>query len=406
MTRDAYGTGSLYQRSSDWRWIATVEHGYNADGGRRRATVSGKGCEGGCAPRCPHRAAIKRKLERKREEVQRGAASASRATVKQWADTYLEMRLRDLSPKGYNAAASPIRKWVVPTIGHRRLDQLTPADVRAVQDAQHKAGRQSADTHRALLTMLKAAITEGHQVAPGVLLVSARKPPKSDRQAMSVEEGLACIEVASRMPNGVRWLFTLLYGQRLGECIGLRWESVDFDAGDFGEAIIEWQLQPLPYKVPRDRSSGFRVPDGHEAIHLVDSYHLTRPKSRAGYRVAPLLEPVRDALLAWRGVAPTSPYDLVWPEPNGRPRNDKHDRAEWHALQKEAKVSHPSGRPYHVHECRNFAATMLLEADVPEHVITDLLGHSTLVTSLKYRTRRREPLLAAMQRVGERLQLG
>lgn len=405
MTRDDYGSGSLYQRTSDWRWIAAVGDGFNADGDRKRYTVSGKGCEGGCAKRCPHRKAIRDKLDRKREDVSRGIRSSGRTTVKQWADLYLEMRLSDLSPKGYNAAASPIRKWVVPTIGHKRLDELGPADVRAVQKVQEKAGRQSADTHRALLTMLRAAIVEGHRIEPGVLLVKARKGKKSDRASMTVDQGLACLDVASTMPNGSRWLFTLLYGQRMGECLGLTWDAIDFGGEAHGEAMIEWQLQSLPYNVPRVRSSGFRVPDGHDARHLVDGYHLTRPKTKAGYRVAPFLEPVRDAMLAWREVGPDSPHNLVWPEPNGRPRNDKHDRAEWHDLQARAKVAHPSGRPFHVHECRNFAATMLLEAGVDEHVITDLLGHSALAQSLKYRTRRRAPLLAAVQLVGDRLQL-
>lgn len=408
--RREYGAGSTYQRSSDWRWVATFEAGWTAQGTRRRVTVTSKGCAGGCAAKCPHRAEIKRRLRDKRLAVDRGeVGTTERTTVKAWAETYLEMRRRDLSPKGYNAAASPIRKWIVPTIGHRRLSQLTPADIRAVADAQRAVGRQPADTHRVLKTMLKAAIQEGHAVPERLLHMDAPKVGKSDRQAMTVDQGLACIEEASRMPNGVRWLFTLVYGQRLGECLGLTWDAVDFDPREdapFGEAIIEWQLQALPYNVPRDRSSGFRVPDGHEARHLVDAYHLVRPKSRAGYRVAPLLSPIRDALLAWRAVAPHSPHDLVWPGADGRPRNDKHDRAEWHELQARAGVAHPSGRPYHVHECRNFAATMLLEAEVPEHVVTDLLGHSTVATSLRYRTRRRGPLLDAMQRVGERLQLG
>lgn len=394
-SRREYGSGSVYQRASDGLWIGSKDHGFTESGGRRRITVSAR-----------TEAAARRRLRDKIAELERGEATGGRMTVKSWTDAYLEMRLRDLSPKGYNAAASPIRKWVVPTIGHRRLDQLTPADIRAVADAQRKAGRQSADTHRALLTMLRAAVVEGHQVPQAALAVKAVKAAKSDRASMTIDEGLACIDAAANMPNGVRWLFTLLYGQRQGECLGLTWDAIDLQAGAYGEAIIEWQLQSLPYNVPRDRTSGFRVPDGHEARHLVDSYHLTRPKSRAGYRVAPLLEPIRNGLLAWQANAPASPHGLVWPEPNGRPRNDKHDRAEWHELQVKADVKHPAGRPYHVHECRNFAATMLLEADVPEHVITDLLGHSSLVTSLKYRTRRREPLLEAMKRVGDRLQLG
>jgi hypothetical protein len=38
--------------------------------------------------------------------------------------------------------------------------------------------------------------------------------------------------------------------------------------------------------------------------------------------------------------------------------------------------------------------------------VTDLLGHTAVATSLRYRTVRREPLRAGMERVGERLQLG
>lgn len=395
--RREYGSGGLYQRK-DGLWVGTIEAGWTSAGTRRRLTVSDK-----------TQAGAKRKLRDKRADLERGVVGVSeRTTVKAWAHTYLAMRRRDLSPKGFNAAASPIRRWVVPTIGHKRLGQLTPGDVRAVADAQRAVGRQAGDTHRVLMTMLRAAIAEGHPVPERVLHVKAPQAGRSDRQSMTVEEGLACIEVAATLPHGARWLFTLLYGQRQGECLGLTWDAIDLDAGPFGEAVIEWQLQALPYDGDgrKDKNPGFRVPDGFEARHLVGAYHLIRPKTRAGYRVAPLLKPVRDALVTWRDIAPANPWGLVWPAVDGRPAKGTDDRDEWKGLQNVAGVGHPAGRPYHVHECRNFAATMLLEADVPEHVITDLLGHSTLVTSLRYRTRRRGPLLEAMQRVGERLQLG
>lgn len=395
MPRRDWGSGSIYQRSSDGRWVGTLEGGFTATGARKRTVVTGK-----------TEAAVKRKLRDAKLAADQGQAASTRLTVKAWADDYLRMRVRDLSPKAYNAAANPIKNWVIPTIGHRRLSALAPGDIRAVHDACRAAGRQAGDVHRVMFTMLRAAIKEGHTVPPQVLTVSAPKAPKSDRAAMTVPEGLACLKAAGELPHGSRWLFTLLYGARMGECLGLTWDCVDLAAGEAGEAFIEWQLQPLPYNVQRDRSSGFRLPDGYEARHLVDAYHLVRPKSRSGYRVAPLLPPVRRALEAWKAAAPASPHDLVWPESNGRPRNDKHDRAEWHALQAQAGVAHPSGRPYHVHECRNFAATMLLESGVPAHVVTDLLGHSDLATSLKYRTARREPLLEAVREVGERLQLG
>lgn len=392
MTQRDKGTGSVYQRKSDGRWLGSYEDGWNANGTRRRRTVSAK---------TPGEA--KRKLRDAIAAQREGRQVVRKMTVKAWADDYLAIRVKDLRPKAYRAAENPIHNWVVPTIGHRQVSQLTPADVRAVHAACKAKGRDPGDVHRALHTMLTTALAEGHPVPATALAVKAPEGGASDRAAMSVEEGLACLEVASTMPHGTRWLFTLLYGARLGECLGMTWDVIDLAAG---EAVIEWQLQSLPYNVPYDRSSGFRVPDGHEARHLVDAFHLVRPKSKKGWRVAPLLDPVRDSLEAWRQVAPVNPWGLVWPEPNGRPRNDKKDRAEWKALQVSAGVAHPSGRPYHVHECRNFAATMLFDAGVPEHVITDLLGHSSIVTSNRYRTVRRGPLREAMERVGKRLQLG
>lgn len=397
MGRREYGSGSIHQRK-DGRWIGTLEAGYTATGARRRVAVSGK-----------TEAEVKRKLRDKRAALDRHETISSRATIRTWAEQYLNMRVHELSPNGYNAAASPIRKWIIPTVGQKRLETLTPADLRAVATAQRNAGRKTATiaaTHRVMLTMLRAAIVEGHHVPPRVLLVKAPQADKSDRESMTVPEGLACIDVASTLPHGIRWLVTLLYGMRQGECLGLTWDAVDLEAGAFGEIVIEWQLQALPYNRPRDHDSGFRIPDGYEARHLVDAFHLVRPKSRQGYRVAPLLEPIRDGLLAWREIAPENPWGLVWPNAKGRPANDKHDRAEWWGLQNVAEVGHPEGRPYHVHECRNFAATMLQEAGVDEHVVTSLLGHSSIIMSRKYLTVRREPLLDALTRVGERLQLG
>lgn len=394
--RRDYRTGGVYQRKSDGRWIATFEDGWTDKGTRKRTVITAK-----------TKAEVMRKKRLRERAIERGEIGANpRETVKGWATAYLEMRVRELSPKGYNAAASAIRRWVVPTIGHRRLDQLTPADIRAVHEAKRAAGKDPADAHRAMMTMLRTAVRDGYTIPQPTMLTKPPKSRKSDRQAMTVPEGLACLAVAAELPHGSRWLMTMLYGLRMGECLGLTWDAIDLTAGECGEAVIEWQLQSLPYNVPRDRSSGFRVPDGHEARHLVDAYHLVRPKTQSGYRVAPLVPPVRDALLAWREVAPPNPWGLVWPNLRGRPCNDKADREEWWAVQSTAGVGHPNGRPYHVHECRNFAATMLFELGIDEHVVTSLIGHSSVLMSRKYMTVRREPLLDAIQRMGEVLRLG
>lgn len=369
-----YRSGSIYPRK-DGRWVGVVEAGYTATGARKRVTVTGK-----------TESIVKRRLRDKQAEVRAGRVASERLTVKTWADEYLAIRVRELRPKAYNAAANPIRKWVVPTIGRKRLEDLTPRDVRAVADAQRAADRQPADTHRVLLTMLRRAVQEGHHVPSAVLAVKAPKSPPSDREAMTIDQGIACLKVAEDLPHGSRWLFTLLYGQRLGECLGLTRDALNFDMGDFGEAAIEWQLQTLPYNRPRDRSSGFRVPDDHEARHLHGALHLVRPKTGSGKRLASM-EGMAPLLLAWRTIAPSSPYGLVWPRPDGRGRDDKADRQEWRDLQDEAQVAcvdGTAGRRYELYEARHTAATLRRALGADDETIMATLGHASILSSKAY----------------------
>lgn len=396
--RRQYGTGAVYQRK-DGRWMGVIEAGWNANGTRRRITVSAK----------TETAAKDRLKDKQRQIAREGMTEASaRTTVKGWAEQWLPAAAGRLRPQSYNATASAVRRWIVPTIGHRRLDQLSPGDVRAVADAQRKAGRSSSTvvrTHAALLSLLRAAMIEGHQVPARVLLVKPAAPAVSDRAAMTIPEALAVLAVASTHPDGSRWAVALLHGMRQAECLGLTWEAVHLDT-DAPYLVVEWQLQPLPYNVPRDRSSGFRIPDGYEAGHLVEAFHLTRPKSKKGSRVVPLVPAMAEALATWREVAPETPHGLVWPTPDGRPRRARDDLAAWHDLQRAAEVAHPSGRLYHLHEARHVTATQLMEAGADDTSVTAIMGHSSIITSRGYMHTSTAASLEALQRVAERLQIG
>lgn len=394
-TRRQYGTGSVYKRG-DGRWAAVIEAGYTARGTRRRITVTGK-----------TEAQVKARLkERQRQIAAEGLPSTdSRTTVKAWSDEWLEITQRVLRPKPWATDRSAVRQWIVPTIGHKRLEQLSPADVRAVADAQRRADRSSSTalrTHQTLTSMLRAAITEGHQVPRRVLDVKAPAKAVSDRAAMSIPEALAMLHVASYLPHGSRWAIAFLHGMRQGECLGLTWDCVDLDAG---LVTVQWELQLVPYAEPRNPASGFRIPDGLPHVHLVDGYHLLPPKSKKGFRVIPLVPAMREALEDWKQIAPANPWGLVWPTASGRPANEKHDREEWHAIQGSAGVGHPAGRHYTPHEARHTTATQLLENGVDPHQITALLGHSSILTSQGYQHPTQRASLAALEAVAGALEL-
>lgn len=394
--RQEYGEGSFYQRA-DGMWIGSLQAGWTERGTRRRITVSSR-----------DEATARRKLRDKRREVEREGVTnvSARATVKSWADEWIKLEERTLAPKAYNASRSAVTKWIVPTIGHRRFEMLTPADVRKVANAQRAAGRAGTTqlrTHSVLMKMLKAAHLEGYPVPSRVLSVEAPGKNLNDRKDIPLDQALGILRQVAELAHGSRFVAAFLQGLRQGEALGLTWERVNFEANTM---TIDWQLQPLPYKIPRDRTSGFRIPDGYEARQLKGALHLVRPKSSSGWRVIPMVPWMRSALLAWQAVAPVSPHGLVWPNPDGSPKVSKVDDAEWYALQAAAEVAHPSGRTYTVHECRHTTVTLLLEAKVDPAIIAAIVGHSSIISRRAYEHVNQAPALDALTQIAARLELG
>jgi integrase len=392
--RRQYGTGSVYQRHVDGRWFGSIEAGYTKTGARRRITVS-----------AATEVEAKDRLKKKARELARGdEGTSSRVTVKAWCDEWLSMVEKTSTPNAHTTDRAGVRAYIVPTIGHRRLDQLTPGDIRAVHRAVTDAGRSTSSAlryHGVLRRLLKAALREGYPIPPRVLIVDAPGKAVNDRQAIPQVDAGAMIHAAMQLPHWSRWLAAFVQGMRQGECLGLTWDEVDDDA-----LTICWQLQALPYADKRDRSKGFRIPDGYDARQMEGRLHLVRPKSKAGWRVIPVIPQMAAALEAWRTVAPPSPHGLVWPALDGSPADEVADREEWVWIQEQAGVRHPSGRFYTLHEARHTTATILMELDAPESVRIAIMGHSSMASTRGYEFVRNPEMRRALEQVATRLQLG
>lgn len=391
MARRQYGTGSIYQRS-DGRWIGRIEAGWTATGTRRRITVSAP-TERECRARL-------RARQREIAEHGRPAARPRSITVKAWADQWLTLHAREVRPASYTASRYAVARWVAPTIGAKRLDALTPGDVRAVLDAVRAAGLADATVTRvraAMLGMLRRAVEEGHAVPEQVLTVKDRRPPdrrRRDRVALPDDAARAVLTAAARTPGGVRFAVALLQGLRPAEARGLTWDAADLDALTL---TVDWQLQALPYLDKGDRSRGHRIPDQFEARHLTHAYHLVRPKTGAGRRVVPLLPVVADALAAWSTVAAPNPWGLIFTAPTRggmMPVRDDLDRQQWRDLLTAAGVT----EPYDLYEARHTMATLLLEAGVEEHVVTAIMGHTNVRTTRLYQHARIDHARSELER--------
>ncbi|MCI1642208.1 MAG: site-specific integrase [Actinomyces sp.] len=393
------GTGSVYQNSRG-QWVASIETGWTERGTRRRITLKAR-----------TEAAVRVRLT---EAQQRIAAEGPTAqtyasiTVKRWADRWLEQRQRVVRPGTYVSDRSGVNRWIIPAIGHLRLDALTPADIRKVASAQEEAGLALATmqrTHAVLGKILSDAVAEGYRVPQRAREAGSPGAGCSPRQPLSAESAAKILAVAATRPDASRWVAALVEGLRPAEALGLTWDMVDLEAETM---TLAWQLKALPYVEFRRPESGFRVPRGFESRHLYGAYHLVRPKTRAGSRVIPLVPWLVEALSSWAGCAPSSSCGLVWPRDDGAPRSAELDRRQWYEIAEEAgvTVTLPDGscrRPL-LYEARHTAATLMLANGVDETTIKAVLGHSSVLSTQSYlhtdRTRTRAALAGSAEMVG------
>ncbi|WP_285728070.1 tyrosine-type recombinase/integrase [Psychromicrobium xiongbiense] len=393
------GTGSVYQNSRG-QWVASIETGWTAHGARRRITAKAR-----------TEAAVRTRLA----EVQRRIADEGSAaqmggsiTVKRWSDRWLEQRQRVVRPGTYVSDRSGVNRWIVPAIGHLRLDALVPADIRKVTAAQEDAGLALVTmqrTHAVLSKILSEAVAEGYRVPQHAREAGSPGTGHSPRQSLSAHAAEKLLAVAVTRPDASRWVAALVEGLRPAEALGLTWEMVDLEAETM---TLAWQLKALPYVEFRQPESGFRVPRGFESRQVHGAYHLVRPKTRAGSRVIPIVPWLVEALTSWAERAPSSPCGLVWPRHDGKPRSAEQDRREWYEIAREAEVTVtlPDGssrRPL-LYEARHTAATLMLANGIDETTIKAVLGHSSVLSTQSYlhtdRARTRAALAVSAEMVG------
>lgn len=399
MKQRGKGTGSVY-RNSRGQWVASIEAGWTERGTRRRITLKAR-----------TESAVRVRLA----EVQRRIATEGHTahangniTVKRWSDYWLEQRQRIVRPGTYVSDRSGVSKWIVPVIGHLRLDTLLPADIRKVTIAQEDAGLALSTmqrTHAVLTKILSDAVAEGYMVPQRAREAGSPGAGCSPRQSLSVEAAEKILAVAATRPDASRWVAALVEGLRPAEALGLTWDMVDLEAETM---TLAWQLKALPYVESRQPSSGFRVPRGFESRQIHGAYHLVRPKTNAGSRVVPLVPWLTEALLLWAEHVPPSPAGLVWPRDDGLPRSAELDRRQWYEIAEEAgvTVTLPDGssrRPL-LYEARHTAATLLLANGIDETTIKAVLGHSSVLSTQSYlhtdRTRTRAALSASAKMLG------
>jgi integrase len=211
-------------KRNDGRFAFTLRYVDPITGEKKRAYFYGR-----------TQAEAKAKAESARQRLTLGGPvrDASRTLadwLAEWETTFLEASNRARSTKTMHAGYC--RAWIIPTLGHVRLDRLTVADVNRLMLTMRDAGKADA-TRRNCYTTLRKSLDDA--VLSGLLALNPTHKvtqPRARRQ----EARFLTTEEAARLLTGAEGLryatvlrFILGTGLRRGEALALRWEDIDLD---------------------------------------------------------------------------------------------------------------------------------------------------------------------------------
>ncbi|ALQ30133.1 hypothetical protein AA310_12150 [Arthrobacter sp. YC-RL1] len=366
------GEGSLTQDSRGY-WRVRIELPPDRDGKRRRKEIRRKSKAD----------AVKVLRELKNELAKTGDLATSSVTLEAWAEHWLEERAKKLAPNTVNGYRVAFRDYINPLLGKKKLDKLTPQDIKHLHDViqetpKDKALRELSDppegteylsstyallVHNALSGALKMAVREGNISRNVCELVDKPSKRHTTEEVLTLEEAIKLIGYLTTHPDGALWTTYLLTGARRGEIIGLEVDRVLDDHLD-----LSWQTQRI--------SDVDSAPKDHEYRHIGKSLYLARPKSKAGWRTPPLVPELAELLRREIGDRKDG---LVFLR-DGEPWDPADASKEWKVILAGAGVN----EKVKLHGARHTAVGLLYELGVGEATIMQIVGHSTVSVTRRY----------------------
>lgn len=408
-SRAPNGASTIYYSEYSKCWVGRVTMGTRDNGKPDRRTVK-RQTEGECVE-----AVQKLEAERASGLIRKPGRSW---TVEQWLTHWVEniaaLSVRYKALTGYRTA---VYRHLIPGLGAHRLDKIQPEHFEKLYVRMQAEGLKAStahQVHRTARTAFGEAMKRGRIMRNPVALAKAPRVDEEEVEPFDAAETQRIIAAALHRRNGVRYVVALALGCRQGEALGFKWERLDrvnkvllvrkalqrqtwrhgcSDPHSCGAKYhkvtpckdgCQRHTRACPPPCPPDCASHARwCPERHSG-GLVE----VPVKSRAGKRgfVLPdelfeLLSKHEEVQKREREHAGNQWQEGGWmfTQPNGRPLDPRRDLTEWKSILAEAGV-----RDARLHDARHTAATVLLLLGVPDRVVMDHMGWSTVTMKQRY----------------------
>lgn len=380
------GSVSKYRMTAGTRWMIRYDAPRRQDGRRRQIIKRGFRRERDAA------LALREVLTR----VDKGThVDPSKVTLREYlVDEWLPARAPGDPEAGrghrgkvaigtWTKYRTDLEAYVIPSVGHIRLQELRPDDLAALYDDLEQTGGRAGrglsaksvvNVHGVIHKALTDAVRRG-RVARNV--ADAVERPRASRprtEVWSVDQLRRFLDQVRQDRLYAMWLLFATTGMRRGEVLGLTWSDLDLDAG---RARVEWTLGPV------DSRPTFKRRPKSEASERTMALDPATVEALRAWRRRQLEDRVmfgpgwRDREVDWRG---TEREGLVFTRPDGGLLNPERVSA-WFTVHVRR-----AGLPrIRLHDVRHTYATAALANATGWHevkVISQRLGHASVGITL------------------------
>jgi integrase len=282
-------------------------------------------------------------------------------TVKQLAADYLEHHaLPKKRPRSVASDRSVLDRIILPRLGNRKVDAVHPRDMLTLHVAMKGTPFQANRVLALMSKMFSLAIKWGWRSDNPVKGIERYHEGRRERWLSDDELrrllGALLAHPNQRAANAVR--FQLLTGARIGEVLSARWSHVDLERG----------------------------------VWTKPSHHTKQKRTEH----LPLSTPALELLAEMRDRADAAQLNLFPGNAPGKPLRGI--KKFWRGITEQAGLV-----DYRIHDNRHTHASHLVSSGLSLEIVGRLLGHTNPLTTKRYAHLADDPLRAAAERFGSKM---
>ena len=308
---------------------------------------------------------IAKKIERELDEFG-SEVFEHQQTLDEYLDRWLATIKHAVSEKTYDDYESLLRRHVRPVLGKKILSKIKPLDLQGLIDRLRERGlsaRTVRYTHTIVSSALKQAVKWRLLTHNPAQYVELPKIQQREMQSLSQETALKFLATLPQDKYGLLFELALITGMRPEEYLALKWSDINFTNGTVTVNRVLFRKREgggWYFKEPKTKKSKRTIPLSSRLMQALSNHKRVQAKERL--KAGP----------EWQD------NDLVFASEIGTPLSLRNlERRHFKPLLRKAEL--PDIRLY---DLRHSCATLLLAAGENPKVVSERLGHASIVLTL------------------------